>query len=86
MTYEPPAEEADEAAHDDDRGDGDPRDRAGREVDAAARRDTRRGVGAGREAGVARANTTLLGCVVGALRHARLLVEAELLPCALLAH
>ena len=29
---EPPAEEADEAAHDDDRGDGDPRDRAGREA------------------------------------------------------
>ena len=28
---EPPAEEANEAAHDDDRGDGDPRDRAGRE-------------------------------------------------------
>ena len=29
---EPPAEEADEAAHDDDRGDGDARDRAGREA------------------------------------------------------
>ena len=28
-TNEPPAEEAHEAAHDDDRGDGDPRDRAG---------------------------------------------------------